>query len=217
MTSSSPAASTKAPRSSRSACRSSIRPRRSGSSRRCRSSPSLRAQRSNPFAERGLLPLARNDGSTLNLESDMKRFNLSGWAVQPSAAGPVPDDRARRRRLLLLSAARPRRGSVLHGQGGQRLGDLAGRHRAGDAGPGRRPDREEAAGTAVFRQGADLYEAGLHGDAGHVQGLRRRRRTCRTCSTCCARSSPTCRASCPPACSARPSTTNSATSIPSST
>ena len=45
----------------------------------------------------------------------------------------------------------------------------------------------------------------------------RRRRTCRICSICCARSSPTCRASCPRACSARSSTTNSATSIPSST
>ena len=45
----------------------------------------------------------------------------------------------------------------------------------------------------------------------------RRPRTCRICSTCCARSSPTCRASCRPVCSAPPSTTNSATSIPFST
>ncbi len=33
------------------------------------------------------------------------------------------------------------------------------------------PDREEAAGIAVLREGADLFEAGLHRDAGDVPGL----------------------------------------------
>src|SRR6267142_4283758 len=57
MTSSYPAASMKVPRLSRLACRNSIRPRRSGSSRHCRS-------------ER---------------EGAMKHFNLSGWAVSHPA------------------------------------------------------------------------------------------------------------------------------------
>ena len=43
--------------------------------------------------------------------------------------------------------------------------------------------------------------------------IRPRRRTCRICSICCARSSPTCRASLPRACSAPSSMTNSAMSI----
>ena len=44
----------------------------------------------------------------------------------------------------------------------------------------------------------------------------RRPRKCRTCSTCCARSWSTCKASFRPICSVPSSTTNSATSTPSS-
>ena len=83
----------------------------------------------------------------------MKRFNLSDWAVRHPALV-----------LFLILAI---------GVGGAlsflRLGraedpnftikvaivtaHLAGRHRARDAGPGRRPDREEAPGAALLRQG----------------------------------------------------------------
>src|SRR5258705_13746719 len=52
----------KAPRSSRSACKNSILPKRCVSSRHCRSSPRYPNKRS-------------------LLEGVMKRFNLSGWAV----------------------------------------------------------------------------------------------------------------------------------------
>ncbi|KAH2842116.1 hypothetical protein KXW36_000744, partial [Aspergillus fumigatus] len=91
-----------------------------------------------------------------------------GLGRRPSDAGPVPDDHARRCGLLLLSEARAGRRSVLHRQGRQRLGDLAGRDRAGNADPGRRSDREEAPGTALFREGADLFEARLRRAAGDV-------------------------------------------------
>ena len=82
----------------------------------------------------------------------MKRFNLSAWAVQHPALVLF---------LILRSASaasrpsapRPRRGPELHHQGRHRHGDLARRDGAGDAGPGRRPDREEAAGAALLRQG----------------------------------------------------------------
>ena len=143
MTSSYPAASRRAPKSSRLACRNSIRPRRSGSSRHCRS-------------ERG--------GQYETFQS----FRLGG---QPSRIDPVPRGCAWRGRLLLLRAARPRRGSLLHGQGCQRFGDLARRDCRRNADPGRGPDREEAAGTAVLRKGADLLKTGVHGDAGHLQGF----------------------------------------------
>src|SRR3954462_6159224 len=76
-----------------------------------------------------------------------------GLGRQPSDADPVPDAHPRRRRLLLLSEARPRRRSVLYGEGGQRLRALAGRDRAGNAGAGRRPDREEDPGAALLREG----------------------------------------------------------------
>src|SRR3954462_2920331 len=66
-----------------------------------------------------------------------------GLGRQPSDADPVPDADSRRRRVLLLSEARPRRGSVLHGTSAQSLRALAGRDRAGDAGAGRRSHREE--------------------------------------------------------------------------
>ena len=42
---------------------------------------------------------------------------------------------------------------------------------AGDAGPGRRPDREEAAGTALVRQDRDLHQARLHLDFLRLQGF----------------------------------------------
>src|SRR3981189_1147924 len=88
-TSSFQAASMKAQRWWRSACRSSTRPKRSGSSRRCRSSPVIASEATKQsilsFRHDGLLRFARNDGVTHTvlefLEGDMKRFNLSGWAV----------------------------------------------------------------------------------------------------------------------------------------
>src|ERR1700704_431433 len=100
----------------------------------------------------------------------MKHFNLSGWAVSHPAL-IVPCGCAGRRRLLLLRAAWPRGGSLLHRQGCERLGDLGGSYGCGDADPGRRSHREEAAGTALLRKGADLFEAVVHCDAGHVQGF----------------------------------------------
>src|SRR6266568_1562224 len=121
----------KAPRLSLWVCRNSIRPRRSGSSRHCR---------------------FKRGGRHETLQS----FGLGG---QPPRAYSVPGGCAGRCRVLLLRAARPRGRSLLHRQGGERVGDLAGRHRGGNADPGRRPHREEAAGTAVFRKGADLFEA----------------------------------------------------------
>src|SRR5256886_15457338 len=76
-TSSSRAASMRVPRSWRSACKSSIPPRRSGWCRRCRSSGSVIASRFAP----------RNDGGrqVFDLEGAMKRFNLSAWAVSHPA------------------------------------------------------------------------------------------------------------------------------------
>ena len=81
----------------------------------------------------------------------MTRFNLSEWAITAP--------RARLFTILVLGAAgdvllpqsRARRGPVLHHQGHDRECLVAGRDRVGDADPGRRPDREEAAGTALFR------------------------------------------------------------------
>src|SRR6266516_2071374 len=85
----------------------------------------------------------------------MKRCNLSDWAVSHPTLS-----------LFLM---------IMQGAAGffsyQRLRDLARRHRAGNADPGRRPHREEAAGTAVLREGADLFKTVVHGDAGHVQGF----------------------------------------------
>src|SRR6266550_291270 len=89
MTSSYPAASRKAPKSSRLACRSSIRPRRSGSSRHCRFSPVIARseatrQSTLPLPHDGLLRFARNDDLFL-WRGAMKHFNLSGWAVSHPA------------------------------------------------------------------------------------------------------------------------------------
>ena len=87
-----------------------------------------------------------------------------------SRLDPVPDRHVRRGRLAFLPEPRTRRGSVLHHQGRGRHRDVAGRNRRRDAGASRRPDREEAAGAALFRQGHDLHQAGLHRDAGRFQG-----------------------------------------------
>ena len=121
----------------------------------------------------------------------MKRFNLSAWAVSHPALMLFL--------ILALGAAgifsylqpRARRRPELHHQGRDRHDDLARRHRAGNAGPGCRPDREEAAGAAVLRQGHDLHQAVLHGDAGRRSRTTRRPGKCRSSSTSCARSSTT--------------------------
>src|SRR5260370_38746078 len=89
MTSSYPAASRKAPKSSRLACKSSIRPRRSGLSRHCRFSPVIARseatrQSTLPLPHDGLLRFARNDDLFL-WRGAMKHFNLSGWAVSHPA------------------------------------------------------------------------------------------------------------------------------------
>src|SRR6202012_4604982 len=207
MTSSSPAASTTARRLSCSACRNSIRPRGSGSCRRCRfrreatmksklfrefglTSPTGRGRRAAPGeglrSSEGPYPLTPTlspweRGRTVLAATLVKQvfgreerdeavqsFGLGG---EPSRTHSVPGDCARRRRLRLLSGAGPRGRSLLHRQGGERLGDLARRDGGGNADPGRRSHREEIAGTALFRKGADLFEAGVHGDAGHVPGF----------------------------------------------
>src|SRR6266403_3033813 len=89
MTSSYPAASRKVPKSSRLACKSSIRPRRSGLSRHCRFSPVIARseatkQSTLPLPHDGLLRFARNDDLFL-WRGAMKHFNLSGWAVSHPA------------------------------------------------------------------------------------------------------------------------------------
>ena len=98
----------------------------------------------------------------------MRGFNLSRFAVghptlilffilMLAAAG-----------AHVVHAARAGGGSGLHDQGRRRLGAVAGRHRGGDARPGRRPDREEAAGAGLLRQGRDLHHVGLHGGDGDL-------------------------------------------------
>ena len=147
----------------------------------------------------------------------MQRFNLSAWAIthQPlvlfmiivlGAAG-----------ALRLPQPRPRRGPLLHHQddGGERR--LARRDGRGDAGAGRRPDREEAAGAALSRPRRKLFAAGRHLHPRQPHATRLRPPRSRTSGTRCARRSATSAASLPPASSAPVSTTSSATSIRRST
>ena len=62
-------------------------------------------------------------------------------------------------RRLFLPQARPGRGSLLHHQNDDRAGGLAGRHRHGNAGAGRRQDRKEAADAALSRPHRELFAA----------------------------------------------------------
>ena len=130
--------------SSRSACRSSIRPRRSRWSRRCRS------------------------GSLKGRIRCAVSISQHGPLLIPPDS--VPDRDARRGRPAFLPQPGTRRGSVVHHQGRGHHRHVARRDRRRDAGPGRRSDRKEAAGAALFRQGDDLHQAGLHRDAGRFQG-----------------------------------------------
>ena len=112
----------------------------------------------------------------------MRDFNLSLWGLKHpqliaflilviAACGRV--------RLCALG---PRGRSVLHHQERRRLRHLAGRDRQRDAGPGRRPDRAQAAGAAMDRQGRNLFQARLRRDFVPVQGLDSSARGSRTCS-----------------------------------
>ncbi len=83
-------------------------------------------------------------------------------------AGAVHDPPDRRRRPLLVFQARPRRGPVLHDQGHERPGRLAGRDRRRAANAGRRQDREEAAGAAVPRPRLELFAARRRLHSGHA-------------------------------------------------
>src|ERR1700722_16374129 len=95
--SSSAAASMKAPGWSCSACKSSIRPRRSGSSRHCRSEIGRHCEERSDeaihsrrllldcFASLAMTNSTRFCASMEMKESAMKRFNLSGWAVSHPA------------------------------------------------------------------------------------------------------------------------------------
>src|SRR5215207_67736 len=90
----------------------------------------------------------------------------------PSArAGPVLHPGLRDRRRARLRAAGAGGGPELYHQGRDRDRNLARCDRRGDAGSGLGPDREEAAGAALFRSGPDLHQAVLHGDAGCVPRL----------------------------------------------
>ena len=114
-----------------------------------------RASRSAPSkpVDRPAVDHAQREGRS------MKRFNLSRMGDHAPGARPVHDPGARRRRRLFLPQPRPRRGSLLHHQdhGGERR--LAGRDRDRDADPGRRQDREEAAGAALSRPRRKLFAA----------------------------------------------------------
>src|SRR4051795_461899 len=197
-TSSSPAVSKRAPRSSPSVCRSSIRPRGCGSCRHCPFKSRLRvtscevsfgpsanalaeaAKRSRTCPAPWIASLPRDDAlnrvavvfcNRIIFGECDEALQSFGLGRQPSDADPVPDAHSRRRWVLLLSEARPCRGSVLHGQGGQRLRALAGRDRAGNAGAGRRSHREEDPGAALLREGADLFQARLYRAPGHLPRL----------------------------------------------
>src|SRR3954454_18129894 len=89
-TSSSLAASTKAQRSSCSACKNSIRLRRCGSCRRCRSDSRRHCERSEaiqnvPARLDCFVAIAPRNDESKDRRVTMKRFNLSAWAVSHSA------------------------------------------------------------------------------------------------------------------------------------
>jgi hypothetical protein len=101
----------------------------------------------------------------------MKRFNLSAWAVgHPTLIlflmiGSVPP-------ASFLSAAWPRRGSVLHGEGGQRFGDWPGATAQEMQTQVADPIEKKLQELPYFEK-VQTYSAVVHGDAGHVPGLTR--------------------------------------------
>ena len=79
----------------------------------------------------------------------MMGFNLSALAVRERAITLFLIVAVILAGALRLPQARPRRGSVIHDQGADRLGRLARRHGAGDAGSRRRTARKAHAGAAL--------------------------------------------------------------------
>ena len=95
----------------------------------------------------------------------MGRFNLSAWAVAHPALILFLIVMFGGAGLLSYRSLGRAEDPILHHQSRHRQRGVAGRNRGRNAGSGRRPDREEAAGTAVLRQGHHLFQAGIHGDA----------------------------------------------------
>ena len=91
----------------------------------------------------------------------MSRFNLSALAVRERAITLFLIIAIALAGGLCLPQARPRRRSLVHHQGADRHGRLAGRHRAGDAGSRRRAAREADAGAALVRPRRDVHAPGL--------------------------------------------------------
>ncbi len=95
-------------------------------------------------------------------------FQSVGMGDHAPCAGAVHDPADRRLRPVLVLQARPRRRPLVHHQGYEHPCRLARRDRVRAADPGRRQDREEAAGAASSRPCHQLFAAGhrLHpGDA----------------------------------------------------
>ena len=79
--------------------------------------------------------------------------------AEPPRHRAVPDPRDRDRRRAELHEARPARGPEVLRAVDDRHGDLAGRHRAADAGRGAQPDGEEVRAARPLRQGRDATRA----------------------------------------------------------
>ena len=107
-------------------------------------------------------PRDRSDAtrpSALRGERRHEAFQSLRMGDHAPGAGAVHDPADRRRRPVLVLQARPRRRPLVHHQGHEHPCRLARRDRVRAADPGRRQDREEAAGTAASRPRHELFAA----------------------------------------------------------